>query len=291
MSYQRDLQDAIIQLQAGSQLFDLSSGIAEAAIIGKGNPVLISHGGGGGYDMGVWLAGLIGQGFEYIAPSRFGYLRTPVPAVPTPENQADAYLSLIDHLKLDSVFILGLSSGGPSALQFAIRHPDRCRGLIMLSAISRQIPPLPLVLRLIYPFMLRFDFVPWLIYSISPDFVFRSNGVNRSLLAQIEMDSEKMDLLHSLYQTSFPVSPRRDGIVNDMEQVSVLAPYALDQIQSPTLVIHAENDPIVPIGLGEYSATTIPDASFLKLTEGGHFCAVTHREEIVPTIREFLSDD
>ena len=288
MSYQRDLKEAVIQLQAGSQLFDLSSGIVEAAIIGKGNPVLISHGGGGGYDMGVWLAGLIGHGFEYIAPSRFGYLRTPVPAVPTPENQADSFLSLIDHLKLDSVFVLGLSSGGPSALQFAIRYPDRCRGVILLSAISRQIPPLPLVLRMIYPFMLRFDFVPWLIYSISPDFVYRSNGVNRSLLAQIESNSEKMDLLQSLYDTSFPVSPRRDGIVNDMKQVSVLSPYALDQVQAQTLVIHAENDPIVPIDLGEYSANTIPNASFLKLSDGGHFCAVTHREEVVPRVRDFL---
>jgi pimeloyl-ACP methyl ester carboxylesterase len=288
MGYKEDLSDAIDKLQAGSQLYDLSSGIVEAAIVGNGIPVLISHGGSGGYDMGVWLAELIGQGFQYIAPSRFGYLQTPLPAVPTPEKQADQYLSLIDHLGLESVFVLGLSSGGPSALQFALRHPNRCRGLILLSAISRQIPPLPLILRLIYPFMLKFDFVPWLIYSISPNFVYRSNGVNSPLLAQLELDSTKMDLLHSLYQTSFPVSLRRDGIVNDMEQVSVLPTYALDQIQSPTLVIHAENDPIVPIDLGEYSAKTIPHASFLKVNDGGHFCAVTHREEIVSRLRDFL---
>lgn len=288
MSYKSDLKKAIIQLQAGSQLYDLSSGIVEAAVVGTGIPVLIAHGGGGGYDMGVWLAGLIGKGFQYIAPSRFGYLRTPVPAVATPASQADAYLSLIDHLNLDSVFVLGLSSGGPSALQYALRHPDRCRGIIMLSAISRQIPPLPFILRMIYPLILRFDFVPWLIYSISPNFVYRSNGVNRSLLAQIGSDVEKKQLLSSLYQTSFPVSPRRDGIVNDMQQVSDLPRYSLDQIKSPALVIHAEDDPIVPIDLGEYSARTIPHASYLKLPEGGHFCAVTHREEIVPRLREFL---
>jgi pimeloyl-ACP methyl ester carboxylesterase len=288
MSYKSDLKDVIMQLQAGSQLYDLSSGIVEAAIIGNGIPVLISHGGSGGYDMGVWLAGLIGQGYQYIAPSRFGYLRTPIPADPTPENQADEYLSLIDYLNLESVFMLGLSSGGPSALQFALRHPDRCRGLIMLSAISRQIPPLPFVLRLIFPLMLRSDFVPWLIYSISPNFIYRSNGVNRSLLAEIKNDSEKMDLLSSLYNTSFPTSLRRDGIINDMQQVAVLPDYDLEAIELSTIVIHAVDDPIVPFALGEFTSQRISGAKFLRIKDGGHFCTVTHREVIIPRIRNLL---
>ena len=97
-----------------------------------------------------------------------------------------------------------------------------------------------------------------------------------------------MRLLYSLYQTSFPTSLRRDGIVNDMQQVAVLPSYALERIVSPTLVVHAVNDPIVPIDLGEYSAQKIPSAKFLKLEEGGHFCTVTQREEVVPIMRNFL---
>ena len=137
--------------------------------------------------------------------------------------------------------------------------------------------------------MLRSDFIPWLIYSISPDFVYRSNGVDRSLLARIKGDAVKMDLLQSLYQTSFPTSLRGDGIVNDMKQVEAIQSYPLGQIEVPTLVIHARNDPIVPVDLGEYTADSIPQASFLKVNEGGHFCAVTHREQVVPAIREFFS--
>jgi pimeloyl-ACP methyl ester carboxylesterase len=120
--------------------------------------------------MGAWLASLIGGEYRYISPSRFGYLRTPLPENPSPQAQADSYAALLDIHKISSAFILGLSSGGPSALEFALRFPDRCRGLIMLSVISRPIPPLPFVLKMIYPMMLRSDFLPWLIYSISPDF-------------------------------------------------------------------------------------------------------------------------
>ncbi|MCJ7735117.1 MAG: alpha/beta hydrolase [Anaerolineales bacterium] len=286
--YQQDRIITVENLQSGSQVYETEFGLVECACTGTGPAVLISHGGSGGYDMGVWLAGLLGGEYQYIAPSRFGYLRTPIPENSTPQNQADSFASLLDTLNITSAFIIGLSSGGPSALQFAHRHPGRCRGLIMLSAISRPIPPLPFILRMIFPFMLRSDFIPWGIYAISSDFVYRSNGVNRDVLARIKPDSEKMLLLERLFYTSFPTSLRRDGIINDMDQVASLQTYDMDRIVTPTLVIHAVDDPIVPIDLGEYTAQTIQGTQFLRINDGGHFCSVTHREEVVPTILGFL---
>ncbi|MGB2957236.1 MAG: alpha/beta hydrolase [Anaerolineales bacterium] len=289
MSYRQEKQSACRNLQKNSQLFETAEGLIECAVVGKGPTVLISHGGSGSYDMGLWLAGLIGGEFQFIAPSRFGYLRSPLPSDPTPEAQADLYAALLDLLKIDSIFILGLSAGGPSALQFALRHPERCRGLIMLSAISNPLPPLPFVLRLILPLMLRSDFIPWCIYALNPDFVHRSNGVNRDLLAQIKPDQEKMGLLSTLFTTTFPASPRREGMINDMGQAAIFPPYPLERITAPTLVIHAIDDPIVPFELGEFTARSIPGAQFLKLSQGGHFCCVTHREQAVPTINNFLN--
>jgi hypothetical protein len=47
----------------------------------QGGPALLSiHGAGGGYDQGLAdVADLVGDGFRIIAPSRFGYLGTPIP--------------------------------------------------------------------------------------------------------------------------------------------------------------------------------------------------------------------
>lgn len=289
MKYWQEKQITCENLLSVSQIYETASGPIECASFGIGPAVLISHGGGGGYDMGLWLAKLIGGNFYYIAPSRFGYLRTPVPSSPTPETQADIFAELLDMLNINSTFIIGLSSGGLSALQFAIRHTDRCLGLIMLSAISRSLPPLPLVLRLIYPFLLKSDFIPWAIYSINPDFVYRANGVNRELLGRVKHDQEKMNFLDTLFQTTFPSSLRREGIVNDMRQSVVLLDYQLEQITTPTLVIHAIDDPIVPYNLGEFTARNIPGAQFLSLEEGGHFSCVTHREVAVPIIQKFLN--
>jgi pimeloyl-ACP methyl ester carboxylesterase len=287
--YKEENRVARDRLLAGSQLIKTSMGMVEFAVTGQGSAVLISHGSGGGYDMGLWLAGLIGGQFQIIAPSRFGYLRSPVPPYPSPETQADTYAALLDTLNVHSAIIIGLSGGGASALQFALRHLGRCRGLIMISAVSHSFPSLSPFLRTIYPLMLQSDFLPWLLYYIAPNAVFQGNGVSRALLEKIKPDREKMCLLDALYHTTYPSTPRRDGLINDMQQLSNFREYPLRHITAPTLVVHAVNDPIMPFSMGVFTANTIPNAQFLKLDDGGHFTFVTHREEVMPIIREFLS--
>jgi pimeloyl-ACP methyl ester carboxylesterase len=51
------------------------------------------------------------EGFRFIAPSRFGYLGTPLPDGAIAESQADAYLALFDHLAVDRVVVVGYSAG------------------------------------------------------------------------------------------------------------------------------------------------------------------------------------
>ncbi len=49
------------------------------------------------------------------------------------ENMADDVSGLLNHLKIDSADILGYSMGGGVAFQFAIRHPEQLRRLVILS--------------------------------------------------------------------------------------------------------------------------------------------------------------
>lgn len=67
-------------LTIGSRMLETSVGPIEYAEVGEGPPVLVIHGAGGGFDQGLDLAeDLVRNGFRVIAPSRFGYLRTPLP--------------------------------------------------------------------------------------------------------------------------------------------------------------------------------------------------------------------
>jgi pimeloyl-ACP methyl ester carboxylesterase len=128
-----------------------------------------------------------------------------------------------------------------------------------------------------------------LFYAAAPDKVFEANGVSPALLAKIKHDREKMRLLDALYRTTFPSTLRRDGMINDMRQLTILPRYPLEQITVPTLVVHAVNDPIIPFEAGEFSANTLPSSQFLRLEDGGHFACVTHREESMPIVQGFLN--
>jgi len=111
----------------------LAAGPIEYAEIGEGPPILLVHGAGGGYDQGLDLGvPLANSGFRVIAVSRFGYLRTPLPADASAAAQAEAHAALLDALKIERAAIMGASAGAPSTMQFALRHADRCSALVLL---------------------------------------------------------------------------------------------------------------------------------------------------------------
>ena len=64
-------------------------------------------------------------GYRVLTPDRPGYLGTPIVNGGTPERQADLAAALLDTLGIDRVAVVGLSAGGPGAIQFAVRHADR----------------------------------------------------------------------------------------------------------------------------------------------------------------------
>ena len=104
---------------------------------GTGAPLLMVHGSGGGHDQGMAFAGDLAQrDVRVIAISRFGYLRTPMAADASPAAQADAHVCLLDALGIRRAAVAGGSAGAPSALQTAIRHPDRVSALVLLVPLA-----------------------------------------------------------------------------------------------------------------------------------------------------------
>lgn len=54
------------------------------------------------------------------------------------ENLADDVAALLDHLKIPKADLIGYSMGGGAALQCAIRHPDKVRNVVSISAVFRD---------------------------------------------------------------------------------------------------------------------------------------------------------
>ena len=124
----------------GSLVAATSRGPVEYDVRGRGATVLHFHGGNVGHDGWFFLAHLVGSGYRLLTPDRPGYLGTPLGGNGSPEAQADVAAALLDALEVERVAVVGISAGGPAAIQFAARHPERTRALVLLSAVARRTP-------------------------------------------------------------------------------------------------------------------------------------------------------
>jgi pimeloyl-ACP methyl ester carboxylesterase len=107
-------------------------GAVEYAERGEGEPVLVVHGIFHTCVGGLFSVRDLLTNRRLIAPSRFGYLASSMPPDATPAAQADAFAALLEALGLPRVDVIALSAGATSALQLALRHPDKVKHLAVL---------------------------------------------------------------------------------------------------------------------------------------------------------------
>lgn len=139
--FQTDMAAARHRVAQRSLVIETHCGPIEYQEAGKGAVLLVVHGSGGGHDQGMAFAGnLAKQEIRVVAMSRFGYLRTPTPADASAEAQADAHVCLLDALGIGQAAVLSGSTGAPSALQLAIRHPDRVSALVLIAPLTYKPP-------------------------------------------------------------------------------------------------------------------------------------------------------
>src|SRR4051794_13851269 len=115
-------------------------GPVEVARRGSGPPVLFVHGTPGGFDSSLAMGRFLDEaGVEVIAPSRPGYLATPLEGRASIDEQADLHAALLDALGHEQAGVIAWSGGGPSAYRLAVRHPEKVSSLVAFAAVSGQL--------------------------------------------------------------------------------------------------------------------------------------------------------
>ena len=258
-----------------------AKGDVQVAREGKGPTVLAIHGGPGGFDQGLaYCRHLRDGGCEVIAPSRPGYLRTPLESGRSPESQADLYAAMLDALEIDRAAVLGVSSGGPSAVQFAARHPNRATALFLDAAILLPFkPPLSRLQRV----MLESALSVWLSFQIAKkmparmvSFAIRgmSDGLTKSqeraATDWIVSDPHRLQGLREQFAAIAPLEHREQGWANDkVNEKNSLWSLPFSEIKAPALIAHGINDAVIPIEHARTAAAKIAGAELI-LVESGH---------------------
>lgn len=292
--YERDILAARERVTLGSRIAQTPCGPIEYAIEGQGEPVLVVHGAGGGFDQGLDIGEpLIKAGFEVIAMSRFGYLRTPLPSDASAEAQADAHACLLDALGIGHTAILGASAGAPSALQFALRYPKRCTALVLLvpalyapRADGETSVKTPSHLAFLFDTALRSDFVFWLAPRVSRGMVEQSILGTPSKLMQGASHADQV-YMAKMIDHILPVTSRRLGLLNDATVIGGLQRYDLERVTVPALAISTADDLYGTYDIARYTAEHIPGARFVGFPSGGHML-IGDQEKVAAEITAFL---
>jgi pimeloyl-ACP methyl ester carboxylesterase len=292
--YRDDIADARTRVTSRGIVATTACGQIEYADVGTGPAVLVIHGAGGGFDQGLDFAGaLTGRGFRVIAVSRFGYLRTPLPADASPAAQADAHACLLDTLGIGAAAVVAASAGAPSAMQFALRYPERSAAMVLLvpAAFAPRpagLPPIqaPPATQLLFDTALKSDFLFWaatrMVRRILTQAILATPPeVVRAASAEERRRADET-LRHIL-----PVSSRRAGLVNDGAVTSALQRYELERIAAPTLVISVADDLFGTYDIARYTVSQIRGARFVGYPSGGHLW-IGHSEDVVSEIETFL---
>ena len=274
-------------LNSHSKIAETKLGPIEYKIIGDKGPILMSiHGSPGGHDQNI----ISSDAFRILILSRPGYLRTPLGVGKTPAEQATAYSELLDVLGIQKVVVMGISGGGPSSMEFAAKFPEKTLGLIAFEAVSysedyaNKFPDDESMMN-------GSDFSMWAqLYFMSflgtkkKAAMMLPNPKNRIRLTSNPKNVAK---LKSMEWSIWPMSLRREGVVNDYQQFANLS-IPFEKINAPTLAIHGNEDINVDLAHARELIQKVQGSELRIIDEGDHMMMFTHAEEIDSLIKEFI---
>jgi len=204
-----------------------------------------------------------------------------VSGYPTIEQRMDDVRAVMDAAGVERAALFGHSEGAGMCIVFAATYPERTRALITYGGFANR------------P---RSSDYPW-----APETEARMAYADR---LEREGWSIWTDEDLSYYAPSlagdretarwFEASIRRSASPAAAAQLLRMNTYVdvravLSQVPVPTLVIQALDDRDVDVRDGRYLAERIPNAKYVELPSGDHMWWVSHQDEIIGEVQEFLT--
>ncbi|MGF6384553.1 poly(3-hydroxyalkanoate) depolymerase [Paraburkholderia atlantica] len=203
---------------------------------------------------------------------------SPAPVVPYRFSTLSVLADrLLTRLGFDgTVDVLGVSWGGALAQQFARLYPRRCRRLVLASTSPGVImvpAKLSVLSKLIWP--RRYT---------DPDYL-------QEVGAQLYGGAYRRDPSLLKEHSRHIQPPRGRGYLYQLLAASgwTSLPW-LGALRQKTLVMHGNDDPIVPLTNAKILAARIPNAT-LYVIDDGHLFLIARASEVAPVVRKFLRQE
>jgi pimeloyl-ACP methyl ester carboxylesterase len=274
-----------------SHLVRTELGLIEYRSVGQGPAVLVLNGGHTNCHSPLGHEPFfLAQGYQLIVPSRPGYGRTPSSTGKRAEAFADALVSLLDHLQLDRVIVVGISAGGPTALQLAGRHRQRVSKVILQNAATDGRYASGMIRFLTYVFFNPvLEGVVWAAFRglgrVAPQAALKSILLGLSCLPPNQVLAMMSPAQQQAALAFLLASRSGSGFLHDIHHHC----GDLGRITAPVLIITSKYDGLVDSSHATYAHTHIPQAQlFVSEAESHLMWFSSHDHEIRAKMQEFL---
>jgi len=255
---------------------------------GSGQPVVFSHGWPLTADS--WEAQmffLASKGYRCIAHDRRGHGRSSQPSDGNEMNTyADDWATLIEHLDLQRAVLIGFSTGGGEVARYIGRHgTKRIAKAVLVSAVT--------------PLMLKTDANP----GGLPKEVF--DGFRAGFLADRSQFFKEV-ASGPFFGFNRPGAKISQGMIDSWWMQGMMCGHKntyeciqafsetdftedLKKFDVPTLIIHGDDDQVVPIdAAGRASARIVKNAKLIVYSGAPHGITDTHKDRLNEDLLAFL---
>ncbi len=259
---------------------DLNGELFHYACVGEGLPFVFQHGMGADVTQPISSGGNL-AGWRMIAMDCRGHGQTEANLDPMRisfAQFAEDLAVLLDSLNIERAVVGGISMGAGVALAFALAHPERVNGLILVRPAWLDRP---------FPTNLRwFPLAASLLQEYPAD---EAAHRCKQSPAFSELAAESKPAADSLLgQFRRPHARERAVILARMPaSAPVTSLTQCRQLQIPTLVVVNARDPVHPDILGEQLAAAIPGAALSRITSKAE-SETLHQADLARTLSDFL---
>ncbi|HYL63876.1 MAG TPA: alpha/beta hydrolase [Candidatus Methylomirabilis sp.] len=242
---------------------------------GRGEPVLLVMGLGWASNMWHRTRPALARRFRTIAFDNRGAGRSDVPTGPyAMATMACDAAAVLDAAGVESAHLVGASMGGMISQEFALQYPKRARSLVLACTTPggpHAVQAEPSALQMLFqrtggPRERAEAAVPFIYDASTPR----------------ERIDDDLKVLSEWY-------PIPEGYMSQLQGILAWEAYSrLPQVSVPTLIIHGENDGLVPAGNADVIAERIPDSRLVKIPHASHIFMTDQPEQALQAILEFL---
>ena len=246
---------------------------------GSGTPVLLVM--GHRYSSRMWYGAIdaLAEKHHVLWFDNRGTGQTSTTGGVTVEKMARDAFAVMDAAGVQSAHIYGVSMGGVIVIEMARLMPDRVRSLIVgcSGVLSADKPRAP-------GWILPLYFLPtWLLERLTKRKSATDDGYGSAAPAEARERDRKV-----LANDPFT----RLGVVR---QSLAMSDYSIEKstvaaMQMPALVLHGDEDRLVPLAYGEECAAILPHARFVQLQGAGHNYFVARGVEANAETMTFLDE-